>query len=200
VIHKASYGFEIGTGVNYSVWAWLTLKAGLQFNYTRYNAEAFQNTHPVTTRITMHDYETNSSYEETRATPYSNKSGLEQVNLHNETFQVSIPLGMDLRLLGNETLQWRVGATIQPTYVPAGKSYLISSDRRNYVKETSMINRWNLNAGFETFLSYKAPNGIRFDLGPQYRRQLFTTNNRQIAVEEKLYGIGLKFGVSTTLR
>ncbi|MEP7142099.1 MAG: hypothetical protein ABI707_04470 [Ferruginibacter sp.] len=197
---KPSLGFEIGTGLQYSIFKGVKLKAGLQLNYTRYNSEAFQNTHPVATKVTMHDYKTNLSYEEIRTTPYSNKSGLEAVKLHNETFQVSLPIGADLKLIGNENLQWNFGITIQPGYVPAGKSYLISSDGRNYVKEVSMLNRWNLNAGFETFISYKADNGLIFQLGPQFRKQLFSTNSKQIAVEEKLLNYGLKFGISKTLK
>ncbi|MEO6733265.1 MAG: hypothetical protein ABIN01_18725 [Ferruginibacter sp.] len=199
VDQSPSVGFEIGTGLLYSIFKGVKIKGGLQLNYTRYNSHAFQNTHPVATRITMHDYETQTSYEEHRTTPYSNKTGPEPVNLHNETVQLSIPLGTDLKLIGNEKIQWNVGVTIQPTYVIAGKSYLISSDRRNYVKETSMLNKWNLNAGFETFLTYKT-NGITLQLGPQFRTQLFSTNSKKIAVEERLLNYGLKFGMFKTIK
>jgi hypothetical protein len=147
----------------------------------------------------MHDYTTNSTYELYRTTPYSNKSGLDQVRLHNETFQLSLPVGIDMRILGNENIQWNIGATIQPTYLLSGKSYLISSDRRNYVKENSMINRWNLNAGFETFVTYKS-NGIIYQVGPQFRKQLFSTNNKNFAIQEKLVNYGIKFGVIKLLK
>ncbi|MEO5892686.1 MAG: hypothetical protein ABIQ31_20730 [Ferruginibacter sp.] len=200
VVQKPSMGLEIGTGLLYSVSKRLKLKAGLQLNYTRYNTEAFQNTHPMATKITINDYKTNVSYEEIRTTPYSNKYGLESVKLHNETFQFSLPMGAEIKLLGNENLQWNFGVTVQPTYIPMGKSYLISSDRRNFVKEASMLNRWNFNAGVETFLSYKASSGIIFQLGPQFRTQLFSTNSKQIAVEEKLLNYGLKFGISKTIK
>jgi hypothetical protein len=200
VSQKPSLGFEIGAGLQYLIFKGVKIKAGLQLNYTRYNSEAVQNTHPFATKLTLHDYQTNTSYEVSRSTPYSNKSGFEATRLHNETFQVSLPLGAELKLIGNENLQWNIGATIQPTWVPRGKSYLISSDRRYFIKETSMINRWNLNAGFETFISYKADNGIIFQLGPQFRTQLFSTNSKQIAVEEKLLNYGLKFGISKTIK
>ena len=199
VVQKPSLGFEIGTGFQYKLFKVVKLKAGLQLNYTRYNSQAFQNTHPVATQLTMNDYETNTSYQVYRSTAYSNKSGLEAVNLHNETFQFSIPIGVDLKLMGNESLAWNIGATIQPTYVPVGKSYLISSDRYNYVKETSMINRWNVNAGFETFISYKV-NGLTWQLGPQFRTQLISTNSKNFAVKEKLVNYGLKVGVTKTIK
>jgi len=191
-----SVGFEIGTGLLYPVFKGVKLKAGIQLNYTRYTAEAYQNTHPVATKLAMYDYETGMPYEVYRTTPYSNKNGLEFTKLHNETFQLSLPIGADLKLWGNDYLQWNVGVTVQPTYVPFGKSYLISSDRRNYVKETSLINRWNVNAGFETFISYKAEIGLTYQVGPQFRSQLFSTNTRQIAVQEKLLNYGLKFGIT----
>jgi len=196
VNQKPSIGFEIGTGLLYQVVKGVKLKAGIQLNYTRYTAEAYQNTHPVATKLTMHDYETGMAYEVYRTTPYSNKNGLEFTKLHNETFQLSLPIGADLKLWGNDYLQWNVGVTVQPTYVPFGKSYLISSDKRNYIKETSMINRWNVNAGVETFISYKADNGLTYQIGPQFRTQLFSTNIKQIAVQEKLLNYGLKFGIS----
>ncbi|MEO6548405.1 MAG: hypothetical protein ABIN94_10410 [Ferruginibacter sp.] len=199
VIQKPSYGAEVGAGLQYSIFKGIKLKAGLQLNYTRYNSDAFQNTHPVLTRLSMHDYNTDMSYEDYRTTPFSNKSGPEPIKLHNETIQISLPIGLDFKIVGNENLQWNVGVTIQPTFIPAGKSYLISTDRRYYVKETSLLNRWNMNAAFETFISYKS-NGITYQLGPQFRSQLLSTNNRKYVVEEKLHSYGLKFGIIKTLK
>ena len=46
-----------------------------------------------------------------------------------------------------------------------------------------MLNRWNLNAGVETFITYKY-NGFTWQIGPQFRSQLFTTNNKKFVIEE----------------
>ena len=62
-----------------------------------------------------------------------------------------------------------------------------------------MLTRWNFNAGFETFVSFKS-NGLTWQIGPQFRKQLFTTNSKTFAVEEKLLNYGIKFGVSKTLK
>lgn len=199
VTQTPSIGFELGSGLQYSILKVLKIKAGLQLNYTRYNSHAFQNSHPVATTITMHDLQTNSSYEVYRSTSYANRIGFEAAILHNETFQIALPLGADLKVLGSGNMQWNIGFSIQPTYVAGGKSYLISSDRHNYVQETSMLRHWNLNAGFETFVSYKV-NGLTWQIGPQFRTQLFTTNTKRFAVEEKLQTYGLKIGVSKTLK
>ena len=194
-----SFGIELGTGLQYGIFKGVKIKTSLQLNYTRYNSHAFQNSHPVVTKLTMHNFETKTAYEVFRSTAYSNNSGLEVANLHNETFQISLPMGLDIKLLGNEHLEWNVGATIQPTFVAGAKSYLISSDRHNYVKETSMLNRWNLNAGFETFIAYKV-NGLTWQIGPQFRKQLFSTNSKTYAVEERLVNYGLKIGVTKTIK
>lgn len=199
VIQTPSLGFEVGIGLKYLILKNVKIKGAFQLNFTRYNAHAFENSHPVATKLTMHNFETKTSYEVQRSTAYSNNSGLESVKLHNETFQISLPVGVDLKLIGNERLQWNVGASIQPTFVAGGKSYLISSDRHNYVKEASMLSRWNLNAGFETFISFKS-NGLTWQVGPQFRKQLFSTNSKTFAVEEKLVNYGIKFGVSKTLK
>lgn len=192
-------GMEMGAGLQYSIIKGLSIKGGLQLNYTRYTTNAFENSHPFSTQITLHDFATNSNYEIYKTTPYSNKSGLDAVKLHNETFQLSLPIGADLKLAGNEKIQWNVGATIQPTFIIGGKNYLISSDMRNYVKQTDLLSKWNLNAGLETFITFKA-NEFTWQIGPQFRTQLFSTNSKQYVVEERLVNYGIKLGVSKIIR
>lgn len=193
-----SVGLEIGRGLIYSQSKRIKLKTGLQVNFTRYNSEGFENSHPVAATITLHSSNSNP-YQVYKSTPFSNSDGITPVKLHNETFQISIPIGMDIKIAGNENLQWNFGVTIQPSYVFGGKSYLISSDRRNYIKEKDLLNRWNLNAGFETFISYKI-NGFTLQLGPQFRKQLFTTNTKQYSMQEKITNYGFKFGISRLIK
>lgn len=200
VIQHPSYGLEIGSGFSYPLLKGLKIKTGLQLNFTMYNSAAFANSHPVATTITMISSPSGQPYHAYRSTSFSNVDGITAVKLHNETFQISLPVGVDLKIVGNENLQWNIGATIQPTYVMGGQSYLLSSDKRNYIKETSMLNRWNVNAGFETFVSYKTEKGIIFQFGPQFRKQLFTTNNKQYIIQEKLNNYGFKFGITKLLK
>ncbi len=199
VSQTPAMGIEIGSGLQYSVLKRLTIKGSVQLNYTRYNTNAFGNSHPFSAQLTLHDFVTNRSYEILRTTPYSNKSGLKATKLHNETFQISIPIGADLKLMGNEKIQWNIGATIQPTFIAGGNNYLISSDKRNYVKEPSLLNKWNLNAGLETFITLKS-NGLTWQVGPQFRTQLFSTNSKQYIVEERLLNYGIKLGVSKIIQ
>ena len=197
VAQHPSVGLEIGGGIIYPIFKGVRIKTGLQFNFTRYNTDAFENSHPVATSITLNDE--GQYYHASRTTPFSNNGGITPVKLHNDTYQLSIPIGLDFKILGNDNLQWNVGTTIQPAYVFGGKSYLISSDKRNFIKETSLLNRWNLDAGFETFISYKV-DGFTFQVGPQFRKQIFTTNTKMYTVEEKLNNYGIKFGITKLIK
>ncbi len=198
VVQKPSFGIEAGVALQYDVLKILKLKAGLQLNYTRYNAHGFENNHPVSSSIIVNSENDNSAYEVSRATPYSNTYGINPVKLHNETYQVSIPVGADVQLLSVDNVSWYAGATIQPTWVVFGNSYLISADRHNYVHDNSMLNHFNLNAGFETYLSFKK-NGYSWQIGPQFRSQLFSTNSKVYSVEERLMNFGLKIGITKKL-
>lgn len=198
VTQSPSLGFEMGFNWLYQLPKGLKLKGGFQLNYTRYAIHAFDNHHPTATSLSMNRSTNDLLYEVFRSTPYSNKVGLDAVKLRNHTIQVSIPMGLDIKLAGNENIEWYAGATIQPSYVLTGKSYLLSSDRRNYVKDNSMLNHFNMNAGFETYLSFKK-DGYTLQVGPQLRTQLFSTNSKMFTIEERLQGYGLKIGISKKL-
>ncbi len=196
VAHKPSYGLQLGAGVQYSLFKWLKIRTGLQVNYTRYNAKAYNNGHPVSTTLTMVDENSGSLYEVYRSTPYSNIYGLTPVKLHNQSLQISIPVGVDVRLGKYENLEWYAGSSLQPSLLVAGKSYYVSSDKQNYVADKAMLRRFNMSAAFETYISYKAGNGYTWQVGPEFRTQLFSNNKTFFALGERLQNYGLKIGVS----
>ena len=199
VKQSPSIGLEAGVGLQYPVLKGLKLKAGLQLNYTRYNISAFSNAHPNATSLTMNNGINGQVYELSRSTPYSNIVGLNSQKLHNQTYQLSLPIGADIKLAGIDNVEWYAGATIQPTFVFAANSYLVSTDRRSYVKENSMLNNFNMNAGFETYISFKTAAGFTWQIGPQFRKQLFSTNSTQFSIEERIMSYGIKIGVSKKL-
>ena len=199
VTHTPSFGLEFGTGLQYDLSKRIKIKTGLQLNFTRYNAHAFDNGHPIATSLTMLSNNGDAAYEVSRISPYNSTYGITPVKLHNQTYQVSIPMGADYKIAAIDNLEWYAGATIQPTFVLGSRSYLISTDRRNYVKEGDMLNRFNLNAGFETFVSFKTKGGVTWQIGPQFRRQIFSTNSKIYSIEEKLSNYGLKIGITKKL-
>ena len=199
VTHTPSLGIELGTGLKYDFSKRIKIKTGLQLNFTRYNAHAFDNGHPIATSLTMLSSTGNAAYEVYRISPYNSTYGITPVKLHNQTYQVSIPMGVDYKIATVDNLEWYAGTTIQPTFVLGSRSYLISTDRRNYVKESTMLNRFNLNAGFETYISIKTKGGVTWQIGPQFRKQIFSTNSKIYSIEERLLNYGLKIGITKKL-
>lgn len=198
VTHKPSFGLEAGVSLQYDITRRIKIKGGLQANYTRYNAHAFETNHPIASSITMNTTDDTQTYEAAKMSNYSNNYGISSAKLHNETYQLSIPIGADYKVASLNNISWHAGATIQPTVLVYGKSYVISSDRRSYIQDKSLLNRFNLNAGFETYLSYKKC-GYTLQLGPQYRTQIFSTNTKVYSVEERLQNFGFKVGITKKL-
>ena len=198
VTHKPSFGVEAGISLQYGITRRIKIKGGVQANYTRYNAHAFATNHPIATTITLNSTDSRITYEQAKMSNYSNNFGISPAKLHNETYQLSLPVGADYKLAASDNIAWYAGATVQPTFVVYGRSYIISSDRRSYVQDNSLLNRFNLNAGFETNLSYNRC-GYTLQLGPQYRSQIFSTNSQVYTVEERLQNFGFKIGVTKKL-
>jgi hypothetical protein len=198
ITQTPSFGLEFGTGLQYGLSKRIKIKGGFQLNFARYNAHAFDNGHPIATSITMLNNNADAAYQEYRISPYNSNYGITPVKLHNQTYQISLPIGADYKIAAIDNLEWYAGASIQPTFVLGGSSYLISTDRRNYVKESAMMNRFNLNAGFETYIAIKTK-GLTWQIGPQFRKQIFSTNSKTYSIEERFMNYGLKIGVAKKL-
>jgi hypothetical protein len=208
VDQSPALGFEFGANLLYRVTRNLTLKGGLQFNYSHFKMLAY------TTPIQQQQQQT-ASYR----TPLGNAYFIDsmdavapsagnnpyiqttiQATLYNDYYQLSAPLGFDLRVLGNERLQFNIGATIQPSYLLNTNSYILSSDYTSYTKEPTAFRRWNLSGGVEAFLSYQT-GLIRWQIGPEFRYQLFSNylSNNPYPISENLKGYGIKIGITKPL-
>lgn len=194
VDQKPGLGVEAGLGITYAVGKNFRIKAGVQANYTNYGVNADETNHPVLTTLMMIDPNSGNAYLSSNSSTLSNSSGLQPVRVHNKTYQFSIPLGMAFKIMGNDKLEFYAGAALQPTFVLGGKANLISADRKNYVVAPSLIRKWNLNTGFETYIHYKL-DGFTLQAGPQFRYQLFSTYDKKYTVTENLYGMGIKVGI-----
>jgi len=193
VDHTPSFGFEVGGTLLYRVTRNLTVKAGLQFNFSRYTMKAYADPQRVSTDInSYYGYYVDSVNAHATNRAFVSKP---QIHLTNDFYQLSAPLGFELRVMGNERLQLNVGATIQPSYLLNTNSYLLTSNYINYVKGPSQFRRWNLTGGLEAFLSYKLHNGLRLQAGPEFRYQLLSSFNDGYPIRENLKGYGLKIGI-----
>lgn len=199
VDHHPAIGMELGSSLLFNASKKLTLKAGLQLNYVRYAIQAYKS-YPEKTAITLSSVgprvytDTITAY-----TSIRNLSGRYPENLQNQYVQISLPIGAELRLLGDNynRFQLKVAGTIQPTYLLLNNTYLLTSDYGNYTKDPGLVRKWNVNAAIETFISYRA-GGLRWQLGPQFRYQLLSTYNDLYPIREYLMEYGVKIGVSKT--
>lgn len=198
ISQKPGFGFETGLGLTYSFAKRLRFKAGFQFNYTNYNIAADQTNHPVVTTILLVDPNTGYSYSASRTSTTANaynSTPLQPVTLHNRTYQISVPVGFAYKLSTEKNVDWFAGASVQPTYVFGGNAHIISSDLKSYVSDPSSIRTWNLNLGFETFMNFKLGT-YQLQVGPQVRYQVYSTYRKNVALIEKPYAVGLKFGLT----
>jgi hypothetical protein len=198
VNHKPALGFELGTYLLYAVSHNFSLKTGLQFNYSRYQIQAYSSATERAT-IALNSINGLSSSSISSFTQIRNFGGYAVQDLQNQYFQLSLPLGIEVNILGSNKLQLGVAGTVQPTYLLNPNTYLISSDYKNYTKEPSLVRRWNVNTSAETFVSYKAA-GLRWQVGPQIRYQLFSSYTNKYPIKEYLIEYGVKIGVTKTIR
>lgn len=189
------YNLEAGGAFLVNVTSSLRLKAGMQLNYTNYK---LTNEESVTDDLNT---QTNSNM--VNSSLHNNEIQLLNPDLNSKfkqysssTYQISIPFGTELELIGNHQLKWFAGATIQPSYLVGGYTGQNTNVMKTILQEGNGFRKWNVNTSFETFLSFKLSNGSRINAGPQFRYQLFSTYDSKYLYNEKQYNIGLKLGIS----
>jgi hypothetical protein len=198
VDHQPSIGFELGGGIRYQVSRVLAIRTGLQFNLTRYSIEAFSHS-PEKTTLSL-----NPAYGYQRETLVATSNvrnivGNDPERLQNQYLQLALPIAAELKLFGDSKLQVNIAGSIQPVYLLNTNQYLLSNDFSNYVKEPSLVRRWNMATSMEAFVSYNT-GGIRWQVGPQFRYNLMSSFKKQYAIRENLMEYGVKIGVSKTIR
>jgi len=192
--HSPAWGFEVGSAYMYRITRNLTIKAGLQFKYMRYSVKAFANKMQASTDIqTNYGHAVDTA--ERRIRNMALDPNMTQLRLTNDVYQLSAPIGFELRVMGNERLQLNVGASIQPSYLLNTNNYYLTADYENYIKGPSQFRRWNLTGGVEAFLSYKLHNNLRLQAGPEFRYQLLSSFYNSYPVQEHLKGYGFKIGI-----
>jgi hypothetical protein len=192
--HSPAVGFEVGGSILYRVTRNLSVKGGLQFNFNRYSMKAY---------VSRSQNPMNSTYgyvlDSLNSTVTTGGvSGRTAETIDNDYFQLSAPVGFELRVLGNERLQFNIGATVQPSYLLNTDNYMLTEDYHDYDKSPGKFRRWNVNGGVEAFLTYRTGN-IRWQVGPEFRYQLFSSYISQYPITENLKGYGLKIGITKML-
>jgi hypothetical protein len=194
VEHKPDIGLQLGVNAGYRLNTRFTLITGLQFNINKYDIRAY--TYPsekATIALITGNVRPRTMEKETT---YRNYSGNRNANwLHNLYFSASVPIGAEMRLSAlSKKTEIGVGGTIQPTYVLGNRTYLLSTDYKNYAEVPSLVRKWNVSAGLEAYASYSTGK-LNWRIGPQVRYQLLSSFDRQYPVKEHLFDFGLKIGV-----
>ena len=197
VIHKPAFGLEIGSALTQQIGRKLRLKAGLQFNYNNYDIEAYTYMPELAPFRAARTSGPGSSIN--TLAYYRNSNGFDKTWLRNSHLMVSIPVGFEASLFGNRRVRFNVASTIQPTYALNNKSYMISTNLKNYAKEPALYRNWNLNAGAEAYLSVDAGT-YRWVMGPQMRYQLLSSYKEDYPIREHLVDYGFKIGIQKTLK
>jgi hypothetical protein len=195
VNHKPAMGFELGTAMIYPLSKRLSIRTGIQANYNQYQIKAFSSIPEIAT------YSVNNSSSGTplsAVSMYRNNEGLSPATIQNEHYMLSIPMGFDYRVSGDEKLNFSVGSSIQPTYVFANYSYLLSSNLQNYAKEPSLNRNWNINGAVEASVNFENK-GYRWSIAPQFRYQILSSFKDKYPVKENLMDMGIKVGIIKTI-
>ncbi len=192
VTHKPDLGLQIGVSGRYPIAKNLKVRAGLQFNINRYDIKAYAFNGEVAT-IDLNDASGSSSI--STWTYYRNYAGYKSNWLKNYYFSVSAPIGVELKLLGNNKTNLGIAGTLQPTYILKDRAYLISTDYKNYAEVPRLVRHVNLNTSFETFVNYTSGK-TKWQIGPQVRYQLLSSFHNKYPVKENLFDFGVKLGVT----
>ena len=194
VTHKPNMGLELGFAAKYDIAKSLKLRGGLQFNMSRYDIKAFEYTQETAT-IALNNGGNNVDYLD-QETIYRRVGTNSNVNwLENLYFQVSAPVGLEVKLHSTKNAKFGIASTVQPTYILSDRAYLLSYDYKNYTEVPWLIRRWNVHTNLETFVSYSTGR-MQWQVGPQVRYQLLSSFVSKYPVKENLFDYGLKVGVS----
>ncbi len=191
-IHNPSLGLEAGAAILFPVSKRINFRTGIQFNYTHYEVNAYKAAPQLTTiRLNYSSIQ--------RVTTLNNDNGYYAKNVANETYQVSIPLGLELKLAGKKKIHWDLATNLQPTYLLKASGYLLTNDLKNYVKAPDLMSHLNVNSSIETFIRWDAKS-FMIQAGPQLRYQLFSNARGEYPIREHLVDYGFRIGIVKPLR
>ncbi|MDP4128719.1 MAG: outer membrane beta-barrel protein [Bacteroidota bacterium] len=198
VDNTPAMGYDLGGNLLYRLSKNISLKAGLQFSFSRYYFKAY-NSAPSQTSATLSSYygyiaDSLANYSLARTGSPKNPQPFQ-----NKYYQLSVPVGIEWKIAGKGKLQVHLGATVQPSYLLNRNAYVLSSDYSNYSKDPEVYRRWNVQAGAETFISYRI-GSIRWELGPQIRFQILSTYKNSYPLQENLVNYGIRLGFSKSIR
>lgn len=193
VSHHASSGIEAGVAIIKPFSKRWNFKTGVQLNFSRYEIRAMQGFNELIYVSTN----PNAALEQNANN--SSLTGLEPKKLMNEHFQISLPIGLEYKVAGNNKISFHLAATIQPSYTIQASGYMATSNYKNYIQADHLFRRYNVQSALESYVKINA--GIMsLQAGPQIRYQLLSNTTDSHPIGEHLVDYGFKFGIFTPLK
>lgn len=193
VRHYPAMGIEAGIGLIKPLTARLSIKGGLQVNFSRYQIKGsetdqmlvFVSTSPI------------SGFEE--SSRMSNSDGNKPKRLMNENFQLSVPIGLDYEVYKNKRISLGAAGSIQPGFTIHASGHLITTNYKNYIQAAHLFRRFNMQSALESYIKIHA-GSIDIHAGPQIRYQLLSNTVDIYPIKEHLIDYGFKIGVIKHIR
>jgi hypothetical protein len=182
---EPSAGFEAGAAILIPVSNRLAFRTGLQFNFTHYK------TKNITVFATASGSSIINNYAAGTLNPYADK-------IHNQSYQLSVPVGMEYKIEQRSGLSWYVAAHIQATYMMKTTGHLYVRSVQKPAIARDMLSRMNSHVAVETFMRWDHKK-TTLQIGPQIRCQLRSNTHPKISSKEYLIDYGIKVGIVQTL-
>ncbi len=208
VEHRPAIGAETGFALGYKLTNALTVTGGFQFNMRQYGIKAYTLSIPdpvqeitagqaISDNLPDQQAVADNSY--LTSADHSSFSG-QSVVLNNRYYEIAAPIGIDWRMAAssNGRLTINAAASLQPTYTFDKEPFVLTTDYKNYTDGASIMRNWNLNSNVEAYISYKV-GPLRWQLGPQFRYQHFSTYSNAYPIREHLLDYGIKLGFTKSL-
>jgi len=194
VRHSPGMGLEIGFAALYNISNRIKFKTGLQVNVRQYHIETFKTaTRDISTLSLINNFgiQTFNLF-----STYNNNTGYKSEQLNNQTYQVSIPVGIQWEVLRGNRFGLNAEASLQPTYSINNSTFLLSTDYKNYTDgNNGLLRKWNINTTAGINFSYKSGANL-WQIGPQVRFQHLPSYNNQYPIKEHLLDYGIRIGIT----
>ena len=193
LIHKNKIGIETGAEMSFKLSKRFKFITGFNLNYSGYiNVSNLE--HPTFTTMTLNDNH-GRPYSKNYITHYGNGQSQDHISLSNYNIEVSIPVGIQYNIWGNNKIKIDVASLIEPSLLLKNDAYMISSDGRYYVNDPSLVRKGNLEANFGTYITLTGKK-IKWHLGPNVRYQMLSTYKNIYPTKEHFIDYGIKIGIS----
>ena len=120
---------------------------------------------------------------------------MDEVVLHNNSLQLSVPVGIKHSVWKNNNIEIKIGTSVQPSLLLNGSAYILSTDGRNYVTDDELIRPINVTGEFNSSISFQGDK-VKWHVGPVVRYQALSTYKNNYPVNEHLIDYGIRIGIS----